>query len=211
MPSAESMAVVISALSALLAALVLLRPHSTRVREGRILAFLALFLLPSMAIWAGISQHMEHAKTTQFCLSCHTMGDYGRSLYVDDRGYLAAAHFQNNRVPRDRACYTCHTDYAMFGGLKDKWRGLSHVYVQYLGTIPKTGEIKLYQPFHNRECLHCHGGARSYLQASAHQKAPDLIQKANNNEMSCMSSRCHDITHDVTTLSDATFWKENTN
>ena len=211
MPSAERIAVVIAALSVLLALLVVLRPESTRAREGRILAFLALFVLPSMAVWTGVSHHMERAKTTEFCLSCHVMEDYGRSLRVEDRGYLAAAHFLNNRVPRDRACYTCHTDYTMFGGLNDKWRGLSHVYVQYLGTVPKTGEIKLYQPFNNRECLHCHAGARSSLETSGHQKTADLRQKADNNEMSCMSSRCHDITHDVTTLADAPLWKEKAN
>ena len=135
-----------------------MRADITRVRDGRILAFLALFLLPSAPSGQAFPQHMERAKSTEFCLSCHTMEEYGKSLYVDDRSYLAAAHFQNNRIPRDRACYTCHTDYTMFGGLKDKWRGLSHVYVQYFGTIPGTGEIKLYQPFNNRECLHCHAG-----------------------------------------------------
>jgi cytochrome c-type protein NapC len=206
--SAANMAVAIAALSIVLGVLVVLRPDVTRVRDGRVLAFLALFLLPSMSVWAGVSQHMDRAKSTEFCLSCHTMADYGRSLYVDDRSYLPAAHFQNNRVPRERACYTCHTDYTMFGGLKGKWRGLSHVYVQYLGTIPKTGEIKLYQPFNNRECLHCHGGARSYMEASAHQKSPDTLEKANSNQLSCMSSRCHDTIHDVTTLADASFWKE---
>lgn len=209
--SGANMAVAIAVLSIVLGVLVVLRPDVTRVRDGRVLAFLALFLLPSMAVWAGVSQHMDRAKTTEFCLSCHTMEDYGRSLYVDDRSYLPAAHFQNNRVPRDHACYTCHTNYTMFGGLNDKLRGLSHVYVQYLGTIPKTGEIKLYQPYNNRECLHCHEGARSYMETSAHQKTPDLLEKANTNQMSCMSSRCHDTIHDVTTLSDASFWKENKN
>ena len=208
MPSAESISVVIAGVSILLALLIVVWPDTTRAREGRILAFLALFLFPSMGVWAGVSQHMERAKTTGFCLSCHAMEDYGRSLYVDDRGYLPAAHFQNNRVPRERACFTCHTNYTIFGGLQDKWRGLSHLYIQYAGAIPKTGEIKLYQSFHNRECLHCHAGARSYLETSGHQKTPDLLQKANNNELSCMSSRCHDISHDVTTLADAPVWKE---
>ncbi len=59
---------------------------------------------------------MEHATSTKFCLSCHVMEDFGRSLYVDDPSYIPAMHFQNNRVPRDHACYTCHTDYTMFGG-----------------------------------------------------------------------------------------------
>jgi cytochrome c-type protein NapC len=208
MLSGANIALAVAALSILLGVLMIVRADITRAPEGRVLAFLALFLLPSMALWGGISQHMERAKTTEFCLSCHTMEDYGRSLRVNDKSYLPAAHYQNNRVPRDRACYTCHTDYTMFGGLKDKWRGLSHVYVQYLGTIPKTGEIKLYQPFHNRECLHCHAGARSFLETSAHQKTPDLIEKANNNQLSCMSSRCHDTVHDVTSLADASFWEE---
>src|SRR5678815_1716539 len=105
--SGANMAVAIAVLSIVLGVLVVLRPDVTRVRDGRVLAFLALFLLPSMAVWAGVSQHMDRAKTTAFCLSCHTMEDYGRSLYVDDRSYLPAAHFQNNRVPRDHACYTC--------------------------------------------------------------------------------------------------------
>jgi cytochrome c-type protein NapC len=208
MLSDSNIALAVAGLALLLALLLVTRADITRVREGRVLAFLGLFLLPSMAVWAGISQHMDRAKTTAFCLSCHAMEDYGRSLHVNDKSYLPAAHYQNNRVPRDRACYTCHTDYTMFGGLKDKWRGLSHVKVQYLGTIPKTGEIKLYQPFNNRECLHCHAGARSFTEASAHQKSPDLLEKVNNNQMSCMSSRCHDTIHDVTTLADAKFWDE---
>jgi cytochrome c-type protein NapC len=206
--SSLNITLAVAGLTILLALLVVMRVDITRGPDGRMLAFLALFLLPSAAVWAGISQHMERAKSTEFCLSCHTMEDYGKSLYVDDKSYLPAAHFQNNRIPRDRACYTCHTDYTMFGGLNDKRRGLSHVYVQYFGTIPKSGEIKLYQPFNNRECLHCHAGARSFLETSAHQKSPDLIEKATNNQLSCMSSRCHDTIHDVTTLPDATFWKE---
>jgi hypothetical protein len=36
------------------------------------------------------------------------------------------------------------------------------VYVYYFSTPPAPGNIKLYQPFNNRECLHCHLGARSF-------------------------------------------------
>lgn len=209
MLSGGNLTVAIAIVGILLAVLMAFRTELTRAREGRILAFLALFVMPSLAVWAGVSDHMDRAKTTAFCLSCHTMDQHGKSLYVDDRGYLPAAHFQNNRIPRDRACYTCHTDYTMFGGLKDKWRGLSHVYVQYLGVIPKPEEIKLYVPFNNRECLHCHAGARSFEEASAHQKTPDMLEKVKRNELSCMSSRCHDTVHDVESLGDVKFWKEN--
>jgi cytochrome c-type protein NapC len=117
-------------------------------------------------------------------------------------------HFQNNRVPRDEACYTCHTDYAMFGGVRAKIRGLRHVYVQYLGTIPKPEDIKLYQPYNNRECLHCHEGARSFVDASAHKRTPEMLSQIKSNQLSCTGSKCHDTVHDVDTLADSKFWKE---
>jgi cytochrome c-type protein NapC len=192
-----------------LVALVAFRPELTGARGGKILAFVALFVLPVLASWTGASEHLERSKRTSFCLSCHVMTDYGRSLYVDDKSYLPAAHFQNHRVPPDQACYTCHTDYTMYGGVKAKLRGLRHVYIQYLGTIPKPDEIKLYGPYNNRECLHCHAGARSFEASSSHHKTPNMMADIMSNRLSCMSSNCHDIVHDVATLKDATFWKPN--
>jgi cytochrome c-type protein NapC len=205
--SGATVAWVIAGLTVLLALAVMLRVDVTRVREGKILAFLALFLLPALTLWAGASAHMDRARTTEFCLSCHTMEDYGLSLQLEDKSYLPASHYLNNRIDRKNACYTCHTQYTMFGDVNSKWRGLRHVYAQYLGTIPKRGEIHLYEPFHNRECLHCHAGARSFVETSSHQKTPDLIEKAERNEVSCVSSGCHDIVHDVTSLDGAKFWK----
>ena len=90
---------------------------------------------------------------------------------MDDKSYIPAAHFQNNFVPRDHACFTCHTDYTMFGDYKAKWRGVHHVWVQYFGKIPKPEDIKLYTPYNNRECLHCHAGARPMRKLLASQDA----------------------------------------
>ena len=192
-----------------LAALVTLRTEMTRARGGKILAFVALFLLPALSVWAGLSTQMERATTTTFCLSCHVMTDYGRSLLIDDPSYIAAVHFQNNRVPRDRACYTCHTTYALFGGVRAKLHGARHVYVQYFGHIPAPDKIRLYDPYNNRECLHCHDGARKFEQMSAHVKTPQMLGDIKSGRLSCMSSRCHDTVHDVGTLSDpeVKFWK----
>ena len=134
----------VAGMTALLAGLIAFRADLTRVRGGKILAFIALFLLPALAISAGLSQQMEKSKSTQFCMSCHVMEDYGKSLHVDDKSYIPAAHYQNNRVPREQACYTCHSDYTMFGGVTAKMRGLRHVYIQYFGNIPKPEDIKLY-------------------------------------------------------------------
>ena len=136
------------------------------------------------------------------------MADHGKSLYNDDPSFLPARHFQNNSVPRDHACYTCHTDYTMFGTINSKLRGLRHLWVQYAGTIPQPKEIRLYTPYNNRECLHCHLGARKFEEASPHKKAPDLLAKVKSNQLSCMSAGCHEFVHDVANLKDATFWKE---
>ena len=183
------------------------RPEVTRVPGGKVLAFLLVFLAPGLALFGGATAHLERSKTTQFCLSCHVMHDFGQSLHVDDPSYIPAKHFQNNLVPRDRACYTCHTDYAMFGTVHAKLRGLRHLYVQYLGKTPKPEEIKLYTPFNNRECLHCHLGMRVFEEQAKHNKTPEMMRQIVSNQMSCTTSKCHDTVHDVASLKDATFWK----
>ncbi len=196
------------ALSIALVAVIAIRPQITATRGGKIVTFLALFAMPLLCVAMGASAQMERSKTTAFCLSCHIMEPYGKSLLVDDPQHLAAAHFQNHRVPPEEACYTCHTNYAMFGGLKAKLGGLRHIYVYYLGTPPAPENIKLYEPFNNRECLHCHLGARSFEEGAVHTADPNLMLAIKTNKMSCISSGCHDTVHNVATLKDAKFWKE---
>src|SRR5580765_2553996 len=125
-----SLPAIVAIVAGFLVLLVGFRPQLARSRGGKILAFAVLFIVPVLCTWGGFEGHMEQAQSTRFCLSCHVMTDYGRSLQVDDPSYLAARHFQNNRVPRDRACYPCHTDYTMFGGMKSKMRGVRHLWIQ---------------------------------------------------------------------------------
>ena len=207
MDSTALILILFMAIVATLSLLTTLRPELTAVRGGKIFAFVALCILPLLSIWAGFHEQVERSTSTQFCLSCHVMTDFGKSLYVDDKSFLPAAHFQNNFVPRDHACFTCHTEYTMFGDYKAKWRGVHHVVVQYFGKIPKPEDLKLYTPYNNRECLHCHAGARSYEEASSHHKSPDMLALAASNQLSCTSSNCHDVVHNVADLTGATFWK----
>src|SRR5581483_5665623 len=93
------------AVTIILIEVVIAVPGMIRSRSGKALAFLAFFVFPAIGGWAGFDRHMEQAKTTGFCLSCHIMEPYGRSLYVDDSTWIPAAHFHNNRVPRDNACF----------------------------------------------------------------------------------------------------------
>jgi cytochrome c-type protein NapC len=194
--------------SALLAAVLVLRPAITVHPGGKILAFGVLFFLPLFCLTAGMNNEMERSKSTSFCLSCHIMEPYGKSLRIDDPGYLAAAHYQNHRVPADEACYTCHTNYAMFGTFKAKLGGLRHLYVHYLKTEPRPQDIQLHEPYNNRECLHCHLGARSFEQGAVHNADPDTLPAVKANKLSCVSSGCHDVVHNVGTLDKVKFWTE---
>lgn len=182
----------LTALTVALLGVVVARPALTRGRPGKVLAFLAFLVLPILVTWGGAEVHLEHAKTTTFCMSCHEMAPYGKSLGLADDEHLPAVHFQNNWVPREKACYTCHAEYTMFGGVRAKLKGLGHVTVHYLGTPPKPGEIKLYDPFRNRECFHCHAGARRYLEVEEHTEEAAALA---SNELSCLE--CHDVVHDA--------------
>lgn len=181
------------------------RPNVTMALGGRVFAFLALAVVPIMAGFLGLEEHMERSKTTEFCLSCHPMAKYGKSLHVDDITSLPAAHYQFSRVPRETACFSCHTNYTMFGDYKAKLAGMRHVYVQYLGKIPD--KIVLNGAYNNRECLHCHGESRSFLEAVTHKSEAGRMQAIRDNQMSCLSKGCHDVVHDLDKLETATFWQ----
>ena len=187
-------------ITALLLGLLIWRPSLTAVQGGQILAFFAFLMLPVAALFVGGSIHLQHAKSTEFCLSCHPMASYGQSLNIDDPAYVPAQHYQNNRIPRAQACFTCHTDYTMFGDVNAKLRGIKHLYVYYFKPIPD--KITLYQPYKNRECLHCHANARAFEESSPHQ---DMREQLTANDMSCLA--CHDKIHDVANIDKVKLWK----
>jgi cytochrome c-type protein NapC len=207
MPLLSTLLLSLIAVSAILIGVLVFRPSVTSTQTGKILAFFVLFLLPLICLGMGTSYHIDRSKRTEFCLSCHEMEPFGKSLHVDDPTYLAAAHFQNHRVPAEEACYTCHTNYAMFGSFRAKLHGLKHVYVHYLGTPPAPEAIRLYDPFNNRECLHCHLGARSFEEGVVHTADPALLPAIKANKISCVSSGCHEVVHNLGSLNNVKFWK----
>lgn len=183
--------------------LIVLRPGLTVERSGKILAFMAFFILPVVATWIGTRSHIEHSKSTSFCLSCHEMEPYGRSLRIADWEHVPAVHFLNSLVPREQACYTCHTTYTMFGDLRAKMNGLQHVFVHYLGTIPE--QIELYNDYSNRECLHCHEGARSFEESEDHM---DIRRELVTGDTPCLE--CHEDAHDIGNLHEVEMWEAGT-
>jgi hypothetical protein len=89
----------------------------------------------------------------------------------------------------------------MFGDVHSKMRGLNHIYVYYLKTPP--AKLALYEPFENRECLHCHADARSYEETTPHKEMKEQLAA---NDMSCLT--CHNKVHDVANIDKPKKWKE---
>ena len=82
-------------------------------RHLYILALLALsglgagliLVLPALGFFVGFAEHTNQAKRIEFCVSCHVMEPYGRSLLIDSVDHLPANHFQNARVDQAQACF----------------------------------------------------------------------------------------------------------
>jgi len=190
--------------AAFLLLLLAIRPAITRSTEGKILACVALFLAPAVAAYGGASEHFDRSTSTQYCLSCHVLTDYGKSMRVDDPLFLAAAHYQNKLVPPDRACQSCHSDYGWSGDARAKVRGFKHVLTTYFGTVPDT--IKISRRHRNRECRQCHVGSRSFEESVTHFGGAVPMADIKSGKVSCTKSGCHDLVHEVHDLDQMALW-----
>ena len=95
----------------------------------------------------------------------------------------------------------------MFGEvLNDKRRGLSHVYVQYFENISKWRNQTLSVVQQSRMLALPTPGPDPFWKCRTSEVWNPT--ETTSNQLSCMSARAHDTIHDVTTLADATFWKE---
>jgi len=167
---------------------------------GRIVLLTGLIVLPLLLTAGNISSGFHRSSTTTFCLSCHEMRDYGKSLFVDSRQALAAVHYQNRLVDRETVCYSCHKDYAMFGDVTAKLNGLRHVWAHYVAVVPKT--IALYKPYPNSNCLHCHDDMRRFVESPVHRPILDALYAGTT---SCLS--CHRVAHDKAKVEAGQFWQ----
>jgi len=192
-------------LTIVLAGVFLVRPSITAGPTGKILAFIGLCVLPALCIGTGMSFHMRRSQQTAYCISCHSMQSHGQSLYVLNQNYIPAQHFQNHLVPPNQACYTCHTDYTMYGPVKDKLKGLRYVYMEYVSSPPST--IHLDGQYSNLQCLHCHAGTRDF-EANLNHMAP--MGSLETNQISCISSGCHATIHNASEVSHLEMWTEGT-
>lgn len=159
----------------------------------RMLGILSFLVVPVIFAATTIEANFHDMKKVEFCGSCHVMDRHVQSLTYDDDEPLASVHYRNNYVPRETACYSCHVSYAMFGGVQAKINGLHHV--RAFLKDPKPRKIELYEAYSNDNCLHCHGSSQRFLEGESHVAEADFVARVTSNQLSCLSSGCHDEAH----------------
>jgi nitrate/TMAO reductase-like tetraheme cytochrome c subunit len=178
----------LAALVGVLALALLLRVAMMRLPEGPAGHWLLLFgiaVVPGIALILGTNRALVAMERPQFCGSCHVMGPWVADLHDPASTKLAAVHYQN-RFIRENQCYTCHTDYAMFGPMRAKLTGLVHFAKYVTGSYQQP--IELYEPYHFSNCLQCHGESKRYV-----DKHTDVAAAIADGSMTCVD--CHAPVH----------------
>lgn len=158
---------------------------------GRALSLGTMALLPAVWVAGVLLESDARIKKVSFCTGCHEMAQYGESLLVDDDESLPAVHYRNGLVPREKACYTCHSKHGLTGYAEAKLAGLHDIYVHYLHEVPE--RIHLRSEYPTEICLHCHAEAQSFLEGRGHQYPKSLLDDLKSGEVSCLE--CHDVAH----------------
>jgi len=163
-------------------------PKKTQQPFGKWLLLMIFFILSPMIYLLNFSVAVEDSKTVEFCNSCHIMHGYVSNVEDPDSEYLASLHYQYRWIAGDQ-CFTCHSDYGLFGNAKAKMTGIKHVWAYYTGY--KT-PLKLYDTYNNKICLRCHAPVIAFQETEEHKENATKIL---SNEMSCLGADCHVRTH----------------
>ena len=155
---------------------------------SKALLFGAILVIPVVVVFLATAHGMQESMSVEACGSCHVMESHVADLRNPASESLAAVHYKNRYIQTDH-CYTCHSDYGMFGTVSAKLEGLGHVYHNLAGNYPVP--IKIRRPYSNTRCLSCHGGAQNFLAKHEKDQIPGLLA----NKDSCLD--CHGPAHDA--------------
>jgi hypothetical protein len=154
----------------------------------KILAFVALLILPAAGLAMANYHVFEGTHETKACLSCHVMRPMGNDMFSPESPTLAARHTRNGWVSRENGCYECHADYGLAGNLEAKMDGFRHLARYTSGTYNEP--IRYRGTYNNGNCLNCHQGTRAFETVQSHHTAGDFLAV---NAMSCLN--CHGKAH----------------
>jgi len=155
----------------------------------RWMLLIGFLVLAPLAYVLNAGLAISGAKSVAFCNACHVMNAYVADLENPDSEHLAAQHYQNRWIA-DHQCYTCHSDYGLFGDVQAKMAGLRHVWFYNVGGYELP--LKIRDRYNNQRCLFCHGPVKGFQEESAHEKNMAAIASS---EKSCISAACHVSPH----------------
>ena len=153
---------------------------------SRALLFGGIMVVPVVVVFLATAHGMQKSMTVEACGACHVMEGHVRDLTNPASDSLAAVHYKNRYILQDQ-CYTCHSDYGMFGTVGAKMEGVGHVWHNTTGHYAKP--IKIAHPYSNTRCLTCHAGAANFL--AKHEK--DQVLRLMTGKDSCLD--CHGPAH----------------
>jgi hypothetical protein len=155
----------------------------------RWMLLIGFLVLAPLAYLLNAGLAISGAKSVAFCNSCHVMHGYVQDLQNPDSEHLAAQHFQYRWI-NDHQCYTCHSDYGLFGDVGAKLAGLRHVWFYTVGGYEMP--LKIRGTYDNQRCLFCHGPVKSYQEIPEHEKNAAAIATS---ATSCLGAACHVAPH----------------
>lgn len=178
---------------AILDVLILAAAYRSHRRTGespasKQLLFVAIAVLPVGVVFFSYFHALEASKTVESCNACHVMAPFVNDLRNPKSDTLAAVHFKNRYI-QENHCYTCHSDYGMFGTVHAKWEGLGHIYRNATGRY--TMPIHINTPFSNLRCLNCHAKSQKFLDPAKHPK--EDLPAMFSGKTSCID--CHGPVH----------------
>jgi len=158
-----------------------------RLVFARLVALLALIVLPAGAIFLANYHTFEGVHEVRGCASCHVMLPMVNDMRDPASETLAALHYKNRYIAEDQ-CYHCHTDYGLGGNLEAKMTGFRHLarYTTRTYHEPIVARIK----FDNNNCLHCHDNTPKWMAVESHTESHEELVA---NRVTCLE--CHGDAH----------------
>ena len=157
--------------------------------HARWILLIAFLIVSPLAYVLNFGLAIEGSKPVEFCGSCHVMDPYVADLRNPDSELLAAQHYQYRWIA-DHQCYTCHSDYGLFGDANAKLSGMRHFWHYYIAGWDEP--IKIRGTYNNQRCLFCHGPVKGFQEEKAHKANMDAIARS---EKSCIGGDCHVSPH----------------
>ena len=155
--------------------------------RARLLLFIGVCCIPFPAMLMSTAVGLEQSKAIGFCNSCHLMGAFVQDMQDPQSRSLSAVHFRNRYIQEEH-CYSCHTDYGLFGTFEAKVGGLRHVWSEAVGSTRRVVRPKTNYRF--TICLNCHGQSSKFIERKEHA---GVVQKTLAGESAC--TECHHKSH----------------